>query len=139
MKRNVLLAVMLVCSFMLVGVAAKAHEWKEKDEFHKVIAATFHPSEEGNFEPIRSRVGELYDKAVAWSKSTPPADFNKPEIKTALKELVDGIAALKAMVEKKATNDELKPKLEAVHETFHKIVGLCTHDDGKKMEEGKKK
>lgn len=104
-------------------------QWPEKNEFHKVMAQTFHPSEEGNYEPIRSRIGEMHEKAVAWMNSTPPKEYDKPEIKATQKEMIGQIVELQAMINKKATNDELKPKMEALHETFHKIVGLCSNDD----------
>jgi hypothetical protein len=104
-------------------------QWPEKNEFHKVMAQTYHPSEEGNFEPIRSRVGEMHEKALAWTNSTPPKEFDKPEVKSTLKEMTGQIVALKAMIDNKATNEQLKPKMEDLHATFHKIVGLCAKDD----------
>lgn len=100
-------------------------QWVEKDNFHKVMAQTYHPSEEGNFEPIRSRIGEMMEKATAWANSTAPKEFDKPEIKSTIKVMIGQIAELQAMIDKKATNDELKPKLEALHDTFHKVVGMC--------------
>ena len=131
MKKSIVMLALLVPAFLISSKQVQAGDWKEKDEFHKVMAATFHPSEEGNFEPIRNRAAEMNEKAMAWAKSTPPAEFDKPEIKATLKELVDGTTALKAMIEKKATNDEIKPKLEALHDTFHKVAGMCSHKDGK--------
>ena len=130
MKKILVLTAMVVYS-VLPGTLVAGTEWKEKDEFHKVMAQTFHPSEEGNFEPIRNRVGEMHEKALAWSKSAAPKEFDKPEIKTTLNDLVKGTAELKEMIESKATNEQIKPKLEALHDTFHKIVGLCRHDDHK--------
>ena len=125
---------LMVSAFTLSGamsqtpVTAQA-QWAEKNEFHKVMAQTFHPSEEGNYEPIRSRIGEMNDKAVAWMNSVAPKEFDKPEVKATLKQLTGEVIALKAMIENKATNDELKPKLEGLHDTFHKIVGLCAIED----------
>lgn len=138
MKNKVALIAMVFAGFAVstansqTPVTSQA-QWPEKNEFHKVMAQTFHPSEEGNFEPIRSRIGEMYDKALAWANSTPPKEFDKPEIKSTIKEMIGQIVALRAMIDKKATNEELKPKLEALHETFHKIVGMCSKDD---MHEG---
>jgi hypothetical protein len=43
----------------------KADSWKELKEFHSVMAATFHPSEDNNLTPIKSRAGELNEKAIA--------------------------------------------------------------------------
>jgi len=125
-------------SFALIAFAAQAQgngkkpapqpqkpEWAEMKAFHQVMAGTFHPLEEGNFEPIRKRAGEMAQKALAWQKSTPPADFNKPEVAGALAKLVSGSDALAAMVGKNASNDELKASLTALHDTFHTVVGLC--------------
>lgn len=134
MKRKLALITIMVSAFAVTTTFGQTPitgqtQWAEKNEFHKVMSQTYHPTEEGNFEPIRSRVGEMYDKAVAWMNSTAPKEFDKPEVKSTLKELTGQIIALKAMIEKKATNEELKPKMEALHDTFHKIVGLCSAED----------
>ena len=125
---SIMLGAFAISAIGQTPVTAQA-QWTEKNEFHKVMAQTYHPSEEGNFEPIRSRVGEMHDKAVAWANSTPPKEFDKPEIKSTIKEMIGEIVVLKGMIEKKATNEELKPKMEALHDTFHKIVGMCKKDD----------
>jgi len=133
MKKKITLIAALITAFAVSAfaqtpVTAQA-QWPEKNEFHKVMAQTYHPSEEGNYEPIRSRIGEMQEKAVAWMNSTPPKEYDKPEIKATQKEMLGQIVELKAMIDKKATNEELKPKMEALHDTFHKIVGLCSKDD----------
>ena len=146
MKKNFTLIAAMITAFAISASAqtpvTSQAQWPEKNEFHKVMAQTYHPSEEGNFEPIRSRIGEMHEKAVAWMNSTPPKDYDKPEIKATQKELVGQIVELQAMINNKATNEQLKPKLEALHETFHKIVGLCSKDDnheghGHDMKSGK--
>jgi hypothetical protein len=134
MKKKFTFIAAMITSFAIYSANAQTPvtsqpQWPEKNEFHKVMAQTYHPSEEGNYEPIRSRIGEMHEKAVAWANSTPPKEFDKPEIKSAQKELVGQIVALKAMIENKATNEQLKPKMEELHNTFHKIVGLCSKDD----------
>ena len=131
---------MLVAAFAFTTATSQTPitaqaEWAEKNEFHKVMAQTYHPSEEGNFEPIRTRIGEMYDKAMAWANSNAPKDFDKPEIKATIKEMTGQIMALKGMIEKNATNEELKPKMEALHDTFHKIVGMCSSDEHHEMHE----
>ena len=133
MKKKFVIISMMISAFALTvkgqTPVVQQAQWAEKNEFHKVMAQTYHPSEEGNFEPIRSRIGEMYDKALAWSNSTPPKEYDKPEIKSTLKELLGQIIAIRAMINEKATNEQLKPKLEALHETFHKIVGMCSKDE----------
>ena len=61
--------------------------WTELKEFHKVMAATFHPAEEGDFKPIRERSGEMALKAMAIQKGRIPTSFNTPEINKAVADL----------------------------------------------------
>ena len=89
------------------------------------MSETFHPAEEGKLDPIKSRSGEMVEKAVAWQKSTPPAEFDKPDIKKELKSLVKGSKELDKMVKKNAPDADITKKLSSVHDVFHNIVGLC--------------
>ena len=102
-------------------------EWKEKDDFHTVMAQTFHPMEDGNYNPIRERSQELYDKAVVWQKSTIPAGVNKKKVKKTLKKLVKESKDLNAEIKKGANDAEIKEDLTELHDIFHDIVGLCKH------------
>ena len=70
------------CVFYEPSCFCKTSEWKEKTEFHKIMSQTFHPAEEGNFAPIKSRIDEMETKEVAFKNSEIPADFgNKDAIK----------------------------------------------------------
>ncbi|OIP84239.1 MAG: hypothetical protein AUK44_03070 [Porphyromonadaceae bacterium CG2_30_38_12] len=40
-------------------------DWREKNRFHRSIGETFHPMEDGDFKPIRSRSEELVKNAIA--------------------------------------------------------------------------
>lgn len=106
-----------------------AKDWAELKAFHSVMAATFHPSEEGDLKPIKERSGEMAEKAKLLSASKVPADFNKPEMKKAIQELVEGTAKLDGMIKNKATDKEITEFLSGLHDTFHKIVGLCKPGD----------
>jgi hypothetical protein len=103
-------------------------EWKEKDEFHKVMAQTFHPVEDGNYNPIRERSNEMYQKAVAWQKSTIPAGYNKKKISKVLKKLVKESKELDKKIKAGTTDAEIKADLTELHDIFHEIVGLCKHE-----------
>lgn len=108
------------------GTAAPVKtEWKEKDEFHKVIAQTFHPMEEGNYEPIRKRSGELHDKAVAWQNAKAPAEFNNDKIAASLRQLNADTKRLHDVVKNNGSDANIAEGLTKVHDTFHQIVGLC--------------
>ncbi len=41
----------------------KFDDWPALKDFHKVMSQTFHPSEEGNLQPIKERSGEMTQKA----------------------------------------------------------------------------
>lgn len=101
--------------------------WAELKEFHKVMAATFHPAEEGDFKPIRERSGEMAKKAAALQKASIPATFNTPEIRKAIADLVTGADNLHLAVQKNKKDKEINKQLTALHDVFHTIQGLCSH------------
>ncbi len=110
-------------------------EWTALKEFHKVMAQTFHPMEEGDYKPIRERSGELAEKARLLAESKVPADFNKPEMLKAIQELNAGSRLLDAAIKNKATDAEINKSLTELHETFHKIVGMCQPGDNHEQNE----
>lgn len=129
MKTN-LLKFCLFVSMLFAGTMAfsqtKSGGWKELKAYHSIMSSTFHPSEDGNLEPIKTRSGELAEAAKTWKNSTPPAEFDKPAVKETLKHLDEESAALDKMIkEKKATDAEIKTALEKLHDRFHEVVGAC--------------
>ena len=128
MKRTV--THLLLAAALLGGARALAETkpaaWAELKAYHGVMAATFHPAEDGKLEPIRTRSGELAATAAAWVKSTPPADFNQPAIAAKLKLLATESAALDQLVRSGQVADaDLKAALTKLHDRFHEIVGAC--------------
>lgn len=100
-------------------------QWPALNTFHGVMASTFHPSEEGNLKPIKTRSGEMLTKAQALMVESIPEDFSTPEIKDALTRLIAGSKELDNLVKKKSKDAILIQKLTALHDVFHEIVGLC--------------
>lgn len=131
MKKIALLVVLALTTLTFSKTIAqeKKVQWAEWTTFHGVMSTTFHPSEEGNLEPIRTRSEEMVAKAEAWQKSTPPKDFDKPAVKELLVLLVKESKELDAKVKAKASDEELKTALAALHERFHSIVGACRNED----------
>ena len=107
----------------------KFDDWQALKDFHKVMSQTFHPSEEGNLNPIKDRSGEMVLKANLLAKSTIPAEFNSKEVVQATKELATESKKLDAMIKAKAGDDKIKVALEKLHDIFHKIIGLCSNED----------
>jgi hypothetical protein len=98
-------------------------------DFHSVMGSTFHPAEEGNLQPIRSRSQEMVDKAVAWKNSAAPEGYNKKAVKSTLKQLVDGAKEIDKMVKANAADKDLVTKLTALHDVFHEIMEKCRKDE----------
>jgi hypothetical protein len=124
--KNILLLLTLFA--INLSFAQTKIEWKEKDDFHKVMAQTFHPLEEGNYAPIKERSQEMYDKAVAWQKSSIPVGINKKKTKKILKKLVKETKALNDKIKAGTTDEIIKADLTKLHDIFHEIVGLCKHE-----------
>lgn len=100
--------------------------WQALKDFHDVMSQTFHPSEDGNLQPIKTRSGEVVEKANLLANSEIPTEFGTPKIKEAVKRLQSGSLALDKLVKnQKSTDKEITISLSALHDVFHEIVGLC--------------
>ena len=73
----------------------------ELEEFHLVMSQTFHPSEEGNLNPIKERSTELKEKTNALSNSKIPGEINNEKIKSSLLKLKENNVALEKMINEK--------------------------------------
>jgi hypothetical protein len=106
---------------------AEDEEWKELEDFHHVMAETFHPLEEGDLKPIRARAEELAKKASAWAKSTPPKRFAGVNVKEKLAKLDADSHALAKLVAANGGDEDIKKALTALHDEFHEIAERCHH------------
>jgi hypothetical protein len=112
--------------FSVVGSAQSLFEqWPALKTFHSVMSETFHPAEEGNLAPIKSRSTEMADNAASLLKSPIPQAFQKPALTATLKKLKKDSKALDKMIQHKAGDQQITQSLTALHEVFHDIVGLC--------------
>ncbi|GAB4132499.1 MAG: hypothetical protein OHK0045_19370 [Raineya sp.] len=124
---------LFVCAFSLLGLAVQGQsiweKWKELKEFHGVMSQTFHPSEEGNLEPIKKRSGEMAQKAQVLAKSVIPKEYATAKIKNAVKRLNESSQKLDKLIGSgKASDEQIKNELSALHDIFHEIVGLCKNE-----------
>ena len=102
--------------------------WPELKTFHGVMSSTFHPSEEGNLEPIKTRATEMREKAAALADSKIPADLDNEKVRAAVNKLKDNTVVMEKMVKDKKSDKEITEYLVVLHDTFHEIVGLCRHE-----------
>jgi hypothetical protein len=122
MKKATLIILSLVVT-AAIGVNAQAKaKWPEMEAFHKVMSQTFHPAEEGKLEPIRTRSGEMLEKAIAWQKSTAPEGYANKAVKKSLKELVKGAKELNKMIRDNASDATVTARLTSLHDVFHEIM-----------------
>lgn len=123
---------MALMLFVLASAATSAQsvgeKWPAIKELHTVVSETFHPAEEGNFAPIKSRSQELYDKSSALLKSDIPAEYRTSAILGAAERLQLKSRALHKMVVNKATDAELMKALTELHDIYHEIGGLCNDE-----------
>ena len=135
MKKFMMAMLLLLASVNLYSQSNNKNifdSWPELKTFHGVMSQTFHPAEEGNLEPIKTRVAEFNTKAIALSASKIPADLNTEKVKTAVAELKEGAAKMQKMIDEKASDEAITKHLTYLHDVFHRIVGLCVHGEGEK-------
>lgn len=127
LKSVFITAIMLFA--MNFASAQSETEWKEMIDFHIVMSQTFHPLEEGNYQPIRDRIGEMVEKAILWKNSPIPEEYTSVKgIKKNLKLLVKNSAALDGKIKSGCSDEVIAKDLTRLHDVFHNIIGLCTHD-----------
>lgn len=101
--------------------------WMALKDFHKIMAQTFHPCEDGNFVPVRTRSGELLAKAILFSASKPPVSKDNPNVHKALADLEEQCEKIHELVGKNAKDAVLLKEMTKAHDLFHQVEELC-HD-----------
>lgn len=119
------LVILALFLFSAAKVSIAGEKWAELEAFHKVMSQTFHPAEEGNYQPIKDRIGEMVSCASNLVANPVPAEYNKPEILAAAQKLETDSKALEEKIKAGATDEAIFTDLNALHDTFHTIVGLC--------------
>ncbi|WP_091140053.1 hypothetical protein [Flavobacterium caeni] len=125
MKTN-FFAIVALLLFAGAASAQSMDKWPALKDLHTVMSQTFHPAEEGNLEPIKTRSEELMHKSAALLKSDVPADFRTNAILNSAEKLQLKTKAIHKLVTSKASDAEITKALSQAHDIFHEIVGLCT-------------
>lgn len=118
---------MLALLFAAANTVFAQHSgsWKQMDAFHEVMSETFHPSEEGNLQPIKTRIDEMVSKAAAWKKSKVPSNFDAKVSKAKLNELVKGAENLRNTIRNNGSDADITKQLSELHDVFHYIMEKC--------------
>ncbi len=96
-------------------------KWVALSEYHELLSKTFHPTEEGNFGPIK----ELNSKAEALDVVTIPQEYKNQKTETTLTLLKKQTKLVNDLVQNKAPNVEILRAFQDLHDIFHRIVMLC--------------
>jgi hypothetical protein len=115
----------LACYLLTTVAFSQKAEWKEMNDFHKVMGGTFHPAEENKLQPLKDNATELVLKAKTWQSSAVPAGFNAAATKPILKKLVKQCKGIEKSVKKNKSDADLKSMITAAHDTFHEIMEKC--------------
>ena len=118
---------LLLLGLAQLSFAQKATGWDELDAYHTVMAATFHPAEEGNLKPLMERAGELAEKAKTLKASAIPEKYQKEGVKTSIKLLAKESKAMVKYVKTKPSDADLTKSITALHDRFHQVMEECTH------------
>ncbi len=121
---------MLSFLFIVNTVSAQSifEKWPTLKTFHEVMSQTFHPVEEGDFGPLKSRSLELFQKAEALLKNDIPEEYRTNAILSAAERLQLKSKSLHKLVLAKASDEDLVKSLTELHNIFHEIVGLCSEE-----------
>ena len=100
-----------------------------KEDYHSVMAATFHPAEEDNLEPVKAQYAALATKADVWNKADMPKNLQEKGLDKSLELLAKESKEIGDLIEKGATDEEIKAAIFALHDRFHEIQGKCDHEE----------
>ena len=98
-----------------------SNSWKEMDDFHMVMAETFHPyKDSADLEPIKQKSGELAGAADKWASSSIPEKVDSDATKSKLQNLKSETEVLADLVQK-GDDAAIGAQLTKVHDLFHEI------------------
>ena len=123
---KLLLIFALVFVANTVSAQSTFDKWPAIKVFHEVMSETFHPAEEGNLAPIKSRSEEMMNKAAQLLKSEIPAEFKTDAILASAEKLQIKSKALNKLVKSNGADAAILKSITDLHDTFHEIVGLCS-------------
>lgn len=103
------------------AASADASEWKQMDDFHIIMAETFHPfKDSANLEPAKTRAAELLRAADEWVAAGLPAKVDNEVVRSKLRQLK---AEAETLVESVQSSEDnvIAERLTKLHDTFHSI------------------
>jgi uncharacterized FlaG/YvyC family protein len=107
--------------------ASTVVEWKEMDEFHSVMADSFHPyMDSTNLAPAKLNAADLARVAEKWAAAELPERVNNEEVKKMISTL--NVSSQEYLKTVQTNNDEaIGESLIKLHDLFHEIQDAWYH------------
>jgi hypothetical protein len=100
---------------------ANNDEWPEMDEFHMVMAESFHPfKDSANLEPAKANASEMARVAEKWASAAIPEKVNNEEVKARLTQLKSDASAFIEVAQSGDTT-KIGQSLTSLHDLFHEL------------------
>lgn len=102
-------------------VAVDPDEWPELDEFHMIMAESFHPYKDSmNIDPAKANAVEMANVASRWAEASLPSKVNNEEVKAILAQLKSEATDFSTLTAS-GSPEEIGASLTQLHDTFHKL------------------
>lgn len=102
-----------------------SEDWPQIKIYYEILAKTFHDSEKGDLQPIKTNSKILVEKAEELSIEAMPAAYRNPKTLETMLTLKKQTKLVNVLVEDNFTDAEIKIALNKLYEIFHSIVELC--------------
>jgi len=130
MKRSITYTFILLVLALAVACSGKKEhtaeavsndEWPEMDEFHMIMAESFHPyKDSSNLEPAKINAADMAALAEKWTSAPLPEKVNTDEVKANLEQLKNDATQFAQIVQSGDTT-KIGESLNNLHDLFHKL------------------
>jgi len=112
------------------GQSVNSNEWKQMDDFHMVMAETFHPyKDSADLAPAKAKVNELVAAADKWVNAPLPEKVDTDEVRTKLQTLKSETELLADVIQN-GEDETIGTQLNKVHDLFHEIQEMWYTNEG---------
>ena len=102
-----------------------AEQWPQINTYYEILSKTFHASEKGNLEPIKSNSEILLEKVEELTIENMPSEYRNPKTIETLLTLNKQTKLVNELVKKQDHDSEIKSALKRLHDIFSSITQLC--------------
>ena len=99
-------------------------KWTQLNDYQELISKIYYAAENGNLEPIKNNSQILVDHSEALTDENIPVEFRSPKVKEIMVLLKRETKLANDLVQKNASDIEIKKALKNLHTTFLKIISL---------------